>query len=361
MADTIDLQFNYPSVAEEGAILRNYFSGLTAEEAETLLAFPPFQGNAQIIQAAATPLGLLPGFFQETTRIVMCNSGNQALSAVLQVLRPHHTTLLCEPFTYPGFKMIARSLDYQLKACTFDEHGLTVAGLEEAIALTGSRIVYLQPTLQNPTCVVMPLERRQQLAAFAREKKLILIEDDAYRFLCKNPPPRLLDLIPDRTFHIYSLSKPFNPLIKTAFLMAPASYAAALTHAVRMSSSGNSSLLAGLANHVLQTGLLQEVVRQKQELAKTLQQTAREILGDWAYQTHPTSFHLWLRLPQPRKAGELAARLLTLGVQVPVEADFAVEETADETFIRLSLGAEKDLLKLKKALLTVAAVLQGQQ
>jgi DNA-binding transcriptional MocR family regulator len=54
--------------------------------------------------------------------------------------------------------------------------------LATVIAKEQPQAVYLMPTLNNPTGVVMPLERRLELVEVCRAHDLVIIDDDAYGF-----------------------------------------------------------------------------------------------------------------------------------------------------------------------------------
>ncbi len=350
----IDLKLNYPSVEAEVFILRDYLKELSSRDSTRLFSFPPYRGTAETLETAADWLNLKC----EISNIVLCNSANHALSCVLGVLRANHTMVLAEPFTYPAFKTLALRYGFQLKSCDFDDDGLTVEGIEKAVAETDGRLLYLQPTIHNPTCAVMPFERRRQIVDYAEAKNLLLIEDDAYRFLHPNPPPSFLDLIPERTVHIASLSKPFNPLIKTAFLAIPAYLTDEIVDWVRTTSSGNSALLGDFANYILRKNVLPKVITAKQTLACERQKIAEKVFERHAYRAFPSGFHLWLKLPEKIKATQIAAQAAAENVSIASGADFALDAfEAGEQFIRLSLGAEREVCKLEEGLQTVADLL----
>ena len=79
-----------------------------------------------------------------------------------------------------------------------------------------------------------------------REAGLWVIEDDAYAFLEAAPPAAFAALVPERTFYLSSLSKPFAPGLKAALLCVPSEFAPAVEHAGLLTSSGTSALFRGL-------------------------------------------------------------------------------------------------------------------
>ena len=350
----IDLKLNYPSVEAEVFILRDYLADLLNGDSAGLFSFPPYRGTTETLRTAAEWLNLAP----ETSNVVLCNSANHALACVLGVLRLNHSTILAEPFTYPAFKTLAFRYDFQMRSCDFDDEGLTVEGIEKAVSETKAKLLYLQPTIHNPTCAVMPIERRRQIADYTRAKDLLLIEDDAYRFLHPNPPPSFLDLIPERTVHIASLSKPFNPLVKTAFLAIPAHLTDEIVEWVRTTSSGNSALLGDFANYILRKNVLQEVINAKQTLASERQKIAEKFFEQHVCRAFPSGFHLWLKLPEKIKASQITAQAAAENISISSGADFALDDfETGERFVRLSLGAEREVCKLEEGLRKVANLL----
>jgi DNA-binding transcriptional MocR family regulator len=268
----MDLKLNYPSIKEEAQVIRDFMDH-QRDAISDLLKFPALTLNNESLSGLLKQLKLSTDIFPHVSHVMECNGANHALSCLLQVLKKEHHRIIAEPFTYPAFKSLALANGYELFSSEFDEHGLTMEGLEKTLAESNATVIYLQPTIHNPTCAVMPLERRKHLAEFARKKKIILIEDDAYRFLHPDPPLSFLDLCPGNTLQIVSLSKSFNPLVKTAYLIFPNVYTAAISEAVRLTSSGHSSLLSSLATYVCNSEALDKIIIQKRKLAERTPET----------------------------------------------------------------------------------------
>jgi DNA-binding transcriptional MocR family regulator len=208
----------------------------------------------------------------------------------------------------------------------------------------------------------MPLERRKAIAEFVRQNDMLIIEDDAYRFLHPNPPLRFLDLIPENTFHIYSLSKPFNPFIKTSYLITPSIFKNSIIENVRLNSSGHSSLLSGMASFILDKDILKDIILQKQHLAIQLQERLIPLIENLSFQTFSTSFHIWIRLPEKIESDILVNDLLKNNIIVPNGNDFLVDNLQKgESFIRIALGAEKNIDKLEKALIELMNIIDEKK
>src|SRR5690606_12657814 len=115
-----------------------------------------------------------------------------------------------------GAKALAALQSLQLDGVALDEHGMLPDALEAACAASGARVVYLQPTVHNPTTALMPVERRQRIAEIARAHDLILIEDDAAASALTDRPPPIAAFAPERTCYITSVSKSISPAFRLA-------------------------------------------------------------------------------------------------------------------------------------------------
>jgi hypothetical protein len=90
---------------------------------------------------------------------------------------------------------------------------------EEACRAHKPGLVYLNPTLQNPTAVTFPERRRKELAAIARRCKVRIVEDDPYWLLADAPPPPIATLAPGHVYYISTLSKCLTPGLRVAFVL----------------------------------------------------------------------------------------------------------------------------------------------
>jgi DNA-binding transcriptional MocR family regulator len=356
-----DLKLNYPTIDAEENALKNFITDKKSAFKE-FLPFPNYQGNEENLRITSKWLNVESITRSNVSDIVECNSANHSLSCVLQILKQSHQSIITEPFTYPAFKSIALNNGFKLLPSEFDSEGLTIEGLEKNYALTKSKLIYLQPTLHNPTCVVMSLERRKLIAEFARQKNILIIEDDAYRFLHPNPPLRFLDLIPENTFHIFSLSKPFNPFIKTSYLIAPTIFKNSIIESVRLSSSGHSSLLSGIAAYLLDNNILNDIILQKQRLAIQLQERLTPLIKKLSFQTFNTSFHIWVKLPEEIKSDILEIELWKKKIMISNGKDFAVDNSQKgERFIRIAFGTEKNIDKIERALIEIVDMIDEKK
>lgn len=351
----IDLRHNYPLHEGQPEMLQRYLRRAADEFGREQLTLPPWGGADAELGVAARWLRAAP-----EQRVLMCASGNHALLVAILGLKLVGKAIVTEEFTYSAFKALAAMLGVTLLPCPADEDGMLPAALDQLCRRHAPGALMLQPTIHNPTCLTMPLQRRRQIAELAQAHALTIVEDDAYRFLHEDAPARFADLAPAHTLHIASLSKSFSPALKVCYLLAPAALQADLEQAIRLSSSGASGMLGRIASMMLADGALDELVRLKREQARSRQAQLAEGLAGLRWRTHPTAFHAWLQLPAGCQADRVRDAMLREGVDLSSGVEFAAPGVDGASAVRISLGAESEPARLQRGLRTLRAQLAVQ-
>ncbi len=352
---SIDLRINYPVLGHQAALLQDALRLTTLESLDAALVLPPFSGRTHDREIGARWLSRPEHPPVSPSRVFLGSGGHHSFIVCLLAAGLTGTAIAVEPVTYSGFLAVADLFNLQMTACDMDEHGLIPEALRAASRKNPSlRSVYLMPTVHNPLGTVMPTWRREEIITVARERDLLIIEDDAYGFLEPAPPPSFALLAPQHTFYFLSLSKPFSPGLKTAFLAVPERLVASTESAIRQTVSGASSLLAGLACRLIADGSLSRVILAKRADAIQRQKLAREILDGLAVRGHPSSYHLWLTLGSELIADEVCASLQLDGIETTPARLFVVDKTPSPNAFRVALGQERDMGRLAGALREVA-------
>ncbi len=183
-------------------------------------------------------------------------------------------------------------------ACAGDDDGMLPQALADAVTSQNVKAVYLTPTVHNPLGSVMPESRRLALANAIRQHSLWLIEDDAYRFLEPDGPAPISWLVPERSFYIYSFTKPVALGMKVSYLVVPDAFADGLDDLVSQVNSGTSLLFAGVLTSLVMDGTVQRLIAEKQALGRARQESISSGLAGWKIRAHRNGFHSWIELPQ---------------------------------------------------------------
>jgi len=275
--------------------------------------------------------------------------------AFLTLLRPGDT-LLCASLTYPNLKLLAERHGVRLVGVLLDGEGIVPEALDEAAARTGARALFCMPTLQNPTAAVASLARRKALAAVAERHDLVVIEDDIYGLLPESRPPPLAALIPDRTLFLTSTAKTLAPGLRTGFARVPAAwrplYAATLRATIWMATP----LTVEITSRWIEDGTADAMVQAQRCAVAERQALAATELAGLPWRSASGASHLWLTLPSPWRAEAFRDALAGRGVLVQPAAVFHVGPGAVPEAVRLCLGGEPDLTRLRQALARVREV-----
>jgi DNA-binding transcriptional MocR family regulator len=218
------------------------------------------------------------------------------------------------------------------------------------------RAVYAIPTLHNPLGWVTGESARARLAAIARRCGLLIIEDASYAYLAGESPPPLAALAPDVTVYVSGLSKSVATGLRIGFVAAPPPLVPAIERAIRATTWNTPAVTTAIASRWLEDGTVRRLEAGKREDATRRQSIAREVLAGLPLTSHPSSYFVWLPLPEGARADRIAASLAREQIAVATAEPFAISAPAPQA-IRLALGSA-DLPSLRATLGRVRAVVE---
>ena len=161
--------------------------------------------------------------------VLVTTGGQQAIDLICKTLIDPGDVVIAEGPTYPGAVPTFCSYEADTRQVEMDEDGMRIDRLEELLAeldREGRRpkFIYSVPTFQNPGGVTLSLERRQRLVAIARQREILVIEDNPYgllRFGGEQPIPLYSLDGGDYVLYIGTLSKILSPGIRIGWVCAP--------------------------------------------------------------------------------------------------------------------------------------------
>ncbi|MFJ2426154.1 PLP-dependent aminotransferase family protein [Pseudomonas sp. NPDC087804] len=351
----IDLNFNYPSLPGQADLLRTALRQLALSgDLEALLRYQPHAGRAHERASVAQHL-LSRGVQVEAEQVLIVNGAQQGLAVTLMALLKPGDVIAADALTYSGFKVLAEALHLEVVAFPTTEHGPDLPALDKLCRQRAVRAVYSMPTLHNPLGWVMPIDQREQLVAIARRHDLTILEDAAYAFLVENPPRPLIDLAPERTVYVSGLSKNIATGLRVGFIAAPVGMVPALERVIRATTWNTPGVMTAIACGWLDDGTVIELEKQKRTDAKARQTLAAELLKGLSWIGHPSSYFLWLPLPEDVRADQIVVELQQQQISVTTAEPFAVSAHVPHA-IRLALGSV-DMAVLRQALITVRKII----
>ncbi|WP_063047555.1 aminotransferase-like domain-containing protein [Nocardia pseudovaccinii] len=337
-ADVVDLNFNYPALPGQADLLRQALRQLASRgDLEALLRYQPHGGRPDERAAVARHLrrsGLPVGADQ----VLIVSGAQHGLAATaMATLRPGDV-VAADALTYPGFKALAHALHLELAPLPAAGDAPDLDALEQLCATRRIRAVYTMPTLHNPLGWVTGQHHREQLVEIARRYELLIIEDAAYAFLAEQPPQPLSALAPERTVYASGLSKNVATGLRFGFVAAPTTLVPTIERAIRTTTWNTPAVMTAIACRWLDDGTVTRLEAQKRDDARIRQSIARAVLAGLPLVSHPSSYFLWLPLPEEVRADQIAAALMREQVLVSTAEPFATSTHVPHA-LRLALGS----------------------
>ena len=288
--------------------------------------------------------------------VLVCPGAQAAIAASILALTEPGDVILAEPTSYPGLRAAALQFGRRIIAVAADRHGMVPGLLEEACRTHKPGLVYLNPTLQNPTAATLPAHRRKELAAVAKRCKVRIVEDDPYWLLADAPPPPIATFGPGEVYYISTLSKCLTPGLRVAFVLVrdPQERERFLV-ALRSFALMVTPLAAALAAQWILDGSADALLAGVRKEARLRHRMARDILAG-RYSGAGDGLHVWLELPAYWHSSQLARAAENEGIAVTPAEAFATEGGAVNA-IRISLGSIKDRGRLQAGLQRLSQLL----
>jgi DNA-binding transcriptional MocR family regulator len=349
----IDLSMNLPPQPQDADLtgrLAKTFGEVRADPGlESYLNYQQPGGTRAERNTAADWLQILvPRITSD--RLIIAPGTQSALFCLLLTLTSPGDSIFTEALSYPGLKGAAAALGVSLIGVEMDADGIVPGALERACRRHSEvKVVYLMPTMHNPTTATMPASRRAQIAQIVRKGSLTLIEDDPYAFLTSGVAP-LTTLIPERAYLTASLSKSLTPGLRASLVVVPdQGDAARLISSLRATVQMPVPLAVAIVTRWMRDGTATAIIKAVSAEAAARQKLARDALAGQTYAADPKGLHVWLSLPETRSSVRFAAQLQKRGLGVVTGDAFATTQPPPNC-IRIALGAARNRPMLVKAL-----------
>jgi 2-aminoadipate transaminase len=120
--------------------------------------------------------------------VLVTTGGQQVIDLMCKTFIDPGDIVIAEGPTYPGAVPCFSSYQAEVIQISMDEDGMRIDELEETLAELDKqgrtpKFIYTIPNFQNPGGVTMSLPRRKRLVEVARERELLVLEDNPYGLL----------------------------------------------------------------------------------------------------------------------------------------------------------------------------------
>ncbi len=354
----IEMTQNSPPLGPHGAALADSLRNLAdSRNGNALLGYNSEIGPEPHRQAGADWLARV-GLDVGADEVILMGGTQLALLSSLMAFTRAHEPVMLESLTYSQLIDGVHFTERQPVPVAIDDEGIEPAALDAACTASGAKVLFLVPTLQNPTNAVMSLERRKAIVEVARRHDLLLVEDDVYGYVIQDPPPPIATLAPERTVYITSASKCLAPGLRVSWITGPRQHLLRLGEAARIVTVTQPALTGAVVTQWINDGRAEELLEwQRRETAARYEIAAKHLAGlNW--RGHEAALHVWLTLPAPWRADDFTAAARQDGIAISPLAPFAVGREEAEQAVRITLSQPPDRATLSRALSGLRDILE---
>ncbi|MGW6282675.1 aminotransferase-like domain-containing protein [Kribbella sp. NPDC055071] len=298
------------------------------------------------LTALRTVFATMAGSGVTADDVLVTAGGQSALSIAFRGIAAPGSPVLVETPTYPGALAAARAAGLSPVPVPVDGDGIRPDLLAETFERSGARLLYCQPTYQNPTGAVLAADRRRQVLEVARAAGAFVLEDDFARLLGhgSSSAEPLLSLDRDGTVvYLTSLTKPAAPSLRIGALIARGPVIERLRAIRQVDDFFIPRPLQEAALELLSSPAWERHVR---ALGKVLRERCHELATglaevqpDWTVHNLPAGgLHLWVRLPAGVDDVVVAGRARELGVVVSAGGRYFAAERSG-AWLRFNFAA----------------------
>lgn len=173
----------------------------------------------------------------DPSEVLVTSGGQQVIDLVCKSFINPGDIIITEAPTYPGALHTFGMYQAKVVQVEIDDDGILIDQLEDTLGrldTDGSipKFIYTIPNFQNPSGVTMSLKRRRRLIEIARDRGLLVLEDNPFGLLRYRGEPlptlysidgsdSLTDTASDHVIYLGTFSKAFLPGLRIGWTVAP--------------------------------------------------------------------------------------------------------------------------------------------
>ena len=183
-------------------------------------AYPDAKGELALREQIALYLQSSRGVNADANSIIITHGFADSMELIAKLLKQKYNSFAIESPGYHLAKRVFVNYDYKVDDIDVKQDGLQVDNLVKS----GSKIVYITPSHQYPTGVVMPVYKRVKLLEYISKIDGVIIEDDYDSELAyyNRPIPSLQGLDSNnRVIYLGTFAKALSPAIRVGYMVVP--------------------------------------------------------------------------------------------------------------------------------------------
>ncbi|EHN58768.1 PLP-dependent aminotransferase family protein [Oenococcus kitaharae] len=273
---------------------------------DKLLQYNTAAGLPALRQKLADKMAQKDGIHTDTDHIMLTQGAQQAIDLTARLMLNKDDGLVVEGPTYIGALAAFQAYEPTFYEIPMAEDGMDMDNLEAVLKEHAVKMIYTVPDFQNPTGVVMSLEKRQRLIDLANRYDVIILEDGTYRDLRYDgenlPTVKSLDT-QSRVIYVSSFSKIIAPGLRMGWLTADDNLYRDILALKSGADIESSNLMMSILNAYLDENDLQKHIQivcdNYREKKNAMLDAMAKYLPSQARYTKPEGgFFVWLTMPE---------------------------------------------------------------
>jgi 2-aminoadipate transaminase len=292
----------------------------------SVLQYGPTRGHRPLVEACLEILASR-GISANAEQMLVTTGSQQGIDLVGRVLLDPGDVVLVELPAYTGAISAFRNTGAALVGVRQQPDGIDLEDLDRVLARERAagrtvRCLYLVPNFQNPTGLLLSLEKRTLLLEWAARKDVLIVEDDPYGALYFEDTATEADTRPikaddreGRVIYLSSFSKTLAPGFRVAWMVAPEAVASKLDLFKQtldlMPPALDQHIICQAYRRGILTSRLPMLRAFYQEKRTVMRDALRAQLGDLVTWPEPKGgFFLWATLPPHCSTDEMLPRAI---------------------------------------------------
>lgn len=334
--------------------LREIAQSILAGPDGTVLQYGHTRGYRPLLEVL-TEILATRGIHAGAGDVIVTTGSQQALDLCARIFVDPGDAVLVELPAYTGAITAFANQQARLAGVRQDAEGIDLIDLDKVFLrerADGRRVplVYVVPNFQNPTGLLMSRDRRQRLLEWARQRDVLIVEDDPYGVLhfddvatSEETRPIKADDAEERVVYLSTFSKTAAPGFRVAWITGPAPIVARMEIAKQSADLCSGSLDQRLVYELYKRGTLDRrlpLLRECYQRKRIVMEEAlrREMPGLVSWSTPKGGFFLWGSFCEGVNTDVLLKRAMAHGVLYVPGSAFYVESHGG-TNARLSFSS----------------------
>ncbi|HWJ78940.1 MAG TPA: PLP-dependent aminotransferase family protein [Niallia sp.] len=280
------------------------------------------QGSAILRSTLTKHVKQYRGIETTPSSILITSGAQQALHLVVQCLLKPGDAVAIENPSYNYSLPIFQSAGIKVYDLPVHQEGINPEELLSLYKKHRIRMIFLNPSYQNPTGYLMNAQQRKAILEISSEYGIPVVEDDPYSLTSFNgekiPTLKSMD-VHGNVLYISSLSKIVASGLRIGWIIGPTSVIERLADAKQQIDFGHSSFTQWIANDFMESENFQtHMKRLVKELEKRKNQIVESLnfyLKDEVEFTVPNGgIHLWVHIKKDHNESQLLEESMKRGV-----------------------------------------------